>query len=260
MSVAHELSKNHARCAIAVMAKAPRPGLVKTRLVPPLSADEAMTLSGCFLQDVTANVALAAQRAPIDGFVAYAPDGAASLLAPIIAPGTRLVLADGSTAMPPGIDGIGRSLLHAAQALLAQGYGAICLLNADSPTLPTDRLSDAALALLAPGDRAVLGAAEDGGYYLLGLKAAHPALFRDVAWSTDRVADQTRHGAGQCGLSVTELPLWYDIDDAASLRRLLSEVESATFAAPTTRAWLAAHDLHRRLGLPAAHRPARARA
>ncbi len=60
-------------CAIAVMAKAPRPGLVKTRLVPPLSPSAASALSASFLRDITENIALAARAAEIHGSVAYAP-------------------------------------------------------------------------------------------------------------------------------------------------------------------------------------------
>ncbi len=237
------------RCAIAVMAKAPQAGRVKTRLVPPLTPDEATRLSACFLRDVTANIALAARRAPIDGFVAFAPAGTEALLAPAIAPGTRFVLADGGAAIVDGVTGIGRSLLHATRGLLAQGYGAVCLVNADSPTLPTERLTEAAAALAAGQDRLVLGAAEDGGYYLIGLCAAHADLFRDIDWSTARVADQTRARAAGLGLAVTELGPWYDVDDVASLRRLSDEVARGAdgFAAPATTRWLAETGMARRL-------------
>ncbi len=71
------------------------------------------------------------------------------------------------------------------------GYDAVCLLNSDSPTLPTSLLADAAGMLAAPGDRVVLGACDDGGYYLIGMKAPHARLFADIAWSTEQVADQT---------------------------------------------------------------------
>jgi|SRR5581483_5483743 len=243
------------RCAIAVMAKAPHAGRVKTRLVPPLSPDEAMALSGCFLQDVTANIACAAREQPIDGYVAYAPAGSAPLLEPIVAPGTRLVLADGSPDMPDGVARFGRSLLHAARALFEKGYGMVGLLNADSPTLPTALLVEAARALAAPGDRVVLGPADDGGYYLLAMKAPHAALFRDIEWSTGEVAALTRDRAAELGLDVVVLPTWYDVDDAASLRRLLDELDGspareaplARYAAPVSAAWLARRGLRDRL-------------
>jgi glycosyltransferase A (GT-A) superfamily protein (DUF2064 family) len=95
-------------------------------------------------------------------------------------------------------------------------------------------LVQAAALLLAEGDRAVLGAADDGGYYFLGLKAPHAAMFRDIAWSTESVAEATRGRAREIGLPLIELEPWYDVDDAASLGVLLRE--TAGYAAPATRA------------------------
>ena len=91
------------------------------------------------------------------------------------------------------------------------------MLNSDSPTLPTALLNETADVLAQPGDRAVLGPSSDGGYYLLGLKAAHRRLFEDIAWSTERVAEQTRERAREIGLDVHLLPVWYDVDDIESL-------------------------------------------
>ena len=165
-------------CAIGVMAKAPQPGLAKTRLCPPLRHAEAAELSAAFLRDITENIALAARSVPIHGCVAYAPAGDEAAFAGHLAEGTGLVLADGSPPMPPDVHGLGRCLLHAAQVLFAAGFGAVCLVNADSPTLPTACLIRAARALLVPGDRIVLGATDDGGYYLLGMRATPPAPVR----------------------------------------------------------------------------------
>src|SRR6516225_1498290 len=159
-------------------------------------------LSASFLRDITENIAWAAARAPIHGFVAYAPAGREADFDGLLAPETRLVLADGSCKMPPRVTGIGCSLLHAAASLFAQGYGSVCLLNADSPTLPASALCQAAEALAAPGDRVVLGPAEDGGYYLLGMKARHGRLFEDIRWSTENVAAETRDRAATLGLEV----------------------------------------------------------
>src|SRR5258708_7723317 len=113
--------------------------------------------------------------------------------------GTKLLLADGSAAMPRGVDGFGRCLLQAMQGMLEQGHAAACVLSSDCPTLPTRLLVEATKILLAPGERAVLGAAQDGGYYLLGLKSAHAELFTDIAWSTSNVADETRKRGRQIG-------------------------------------------------------------
>jgi rSAM/selenodomain-associated transferase 1 len=225
------------RCAIAVMAKAPQPGRVKTRLTPMLSPQAAMRLSCAFLRDITENLAAAARQAPIDPYVAYAPAGSAALFDGLLAAGTKLVLADGSGEMPAGVEGFGRCLLHANRSLFALGYSAVCVLNSDSPTLPTRYLSDAARMLLAPGRRAVLGEAEDGGYYLLGLQHAEPAVFSDIAWSTATVGAETRQRAHAIGLAVSMLPSWYDVDDAGSLSRLRADLAAPGegYAAPYTR-------------------------
>jgi rSAM/selenodomain-associated transferase 1 len=210
-------------CAIGVMAKAPRPGFSKTRLCPPLDYEQAAALSAAFLRDITENIALAARQAPINGYVAYAPAGHEARFDSHLAAGTRLLLADGSPLMPSNVQGFGRCLLHAILAMLARGHESAVVLNSDSPTLPTALLVRTATALADDGDRVVLGPADDGGYYLLGMKAAHAHLFADIAWSTDSVADTTRMRAAQLGLDVVELPTWYDVDDQAALRRLQLE-------------------------------------
>src|SRR5262249_27561019 len=147
-----------------------------TRLVPPLTAEEAAALSACFIRDAAENIAAAAAQAAIDGYVAFAPADAEAEFSQLLAQGTRL--------LPSRRPGLGASLYDAAADLLNAGYGAVCLVNSDSPTLPTAVLVAAARALLPPGDRLVLGQAEDGGYYLIGLKHAHRRLFEDIAWST----------------------------------------------------------------------------
>jgi rSAM/selenodomain-associated transferase 1 len=229
-------------CAIAVMAKTPQPGRSKTRLAPPLSLAQAAAMSAAFLRDTTENLKLAARDAPIAPYVAYAPAGMEAQLIEHLAPGTSLILADGSPEMPDGVTGFGRCLLHAIRSLLAEGFGAACVLNSDGPTLPTHLLRQTAERLAAPGDRAVLGPAEDGGYYILGVKAPHAALLTDIAWSTGEVAAQTRARADQIGLELVELAPWYDVDDQASLARLLTALDASDncspppFGAPATRA------------------------
>lgn len=232
-------------CAIGVMAKAPKPGFAKTRLCPPLSPVQAAALSAAFLRDITENIALAAQETPIQGCIAYAPAGDEAWFDGHLAEGTGLVLADGSPAMPADVQGFGRCLLHAAQALFDGGFGSACLLNSDSPTLPTTYLVAAAHALQAAGERVVLGPADDGGYYLIGMQQPHAHLFADIAWSSSSVAGTTRARAQSLGIDIVELPTWYDIDDAASLQRLADGDLRPAYAAPATRACLARFGLAR---------------
>ena len=221
-------------CAIAVMAKASIPGRAKTRLVPPLSAEEAACLNTSFLRDVADNLIGASAFANISPWMAFAPAGSAGFFRGILPERIGLL----ETVAPS----FGECLFHAAASLLDEGHGAVCLLNSDSPTLPVAYLVAAATALAAPGDRVVLGPSTDGGYYRIGLKRPHRRLFEDVDWSTERVAAQTLARARELDLPVHLLPSWYDVDDAASLRLLVRELfESSPFrvwgSRPTPAAW-----------------------
>jgi rSAM/selenodomain-associated transferase 1 len=224
---------------MAVMAKAPRVGEAKTRLAATLSPEAAASLSACFIRDAVGNIAAAARDAAIDGYVAYSPRDAESEF--------RAMLTDGIGLLPSRRAGLAASLYDAAADLLAAGYGSVCLINSDSPTLPTSVLVDAARMLSGSGERLVLGPAEDGGYYLIGLKQAHARLFEEIAWSTPSVYAQTVDRARQIGLEPAVLPSWYDVDDLASLHRLNAELfgheptmgrHRPIYSAPHTAAFL----------------------
>lgn len=224
-------------CAIAVMAKASIAGRTKTRLVPPLTEEEAATLNTVFLRDAADNMLAAARLANINGWLAYAPAGFEEFFKSHMP--ERIGLFE--TVAPS----LGECLLHAASTLLRAGHGAVCLINSDSPTLPVGYLVAAATALAAPGDRVVLGPSIDGGYYLIGMKRSHVDLFEGIAWSTDRVFAQTLARAKALGLPVIELPPWYDVDDAESLQVLVHElVDGKLFreaGTPTPAIWTRRH-------------------
>ncbi len=244
--------RSTASCAIGVMAKSPRPGQSKTRLCPPLRPEQAARLSAAFLRDTTENIAAAALSARIAGYAAYAPSGTEESLVPHLALGTSCVLADGSTAAPSGVEGFGRCLLHAIQQLFAAGHTAACVLSSDTPTLPTEILATAATVLLTADERrVVLGACDDGGYYLLGMRLPYAGLFANIEWSSSSVAETTRTRARALGLDLVELPLWYDIDDAQALGRLVRE--SGGYAAPWTRRTIMALELDTLTNSPAWH-------
>jgi len=225
--------------ALAVMAKTPQAGAVKTRLVPPLDAEEAARLNTCFLQDVTGCVATLTSN-NVHGYVAYTPAGGESVFDGLLPAGFRLLLQRGAN--------LGERLLHVTEDFLAAGYEAVCLINCDSPTLPSELPRRAIDSLTCAGDRMVLGKALDGGYYLIGLKKAHRRLFEDIAWSSATVFDQTMERARELRLRVELLPAWYDVDDLESLRWLCEELfagngrhnpeDLAAYPAPHTRAYL----------------------
>ena len=209
-------SDPHQMCAIAVMAKASIPGRTKTRLVPPLTREQAAQTNTAFLRDIAANLIAAQSQASISPWMAYAPAGSADFFRTHLPDQIRLI----ETVAPD----FGACLLHAVRSLLSLGYQSACVLNSDSPTLPTAYLVTAATALSVEGDRMVIGPSTDGGYYLLGLKHPHVRLFQDVAWSTEQVFDQTMARANEIGLPVVVLPPWYDVDEVSTLRTLVGEV------------------------------------
>lgn len=224
-------------CALAVMSKAPRPGKVKTRLAPPLTLEQSAALNICFLRDTTANIAAVRGGA---GVVCYTPVGDEVAFDGLLP--AEFVL------IPQRGDGFGERLLLASQDLLACGFGSVCLIDSDSPTLPHGALQQAVEELGRPGDRVVLGGSEDGGYYLIGLKRAHAEVFERITWSTGSVYRETCDRAREAGLDLVELPLWYDVDDGATLRVLAAELLEGKppafarvdgFDARATRAFLA---------------------
>lgn len=202
-------------CALSVVTKAPRSGSSKTRLTPPLTADEAATLSACFLRDTCSSIDEITVAGASAGVAVYTPVGAELAFEGLLPTSFSLLAQRGES--------FGERLLFAAQDLFAVGYESLCLINSDSPTLPQAYLRAAVSELARDGDRVVLGAADDGGYYLIGLKKFHPDLFKNIDWSTSRVLEQTIERAVQVGLEVSLLPCWYDVDDALTLRRLCDE-------------------------------------
>jgi rSAM/selenodomain-associated transferase 1 len=198
------------------MAKAPRSGKVKTRLAPPLTLDQSAAINICFLQDTTENIAAVAVSNQAACVISYTPIGDEALFNNLLPADFALV--------PQRGDGFGERLLAAAEDLLACGYGSVCLIDSDSPTVPAAVFEQAIVALERPGDRIVLGPAYDGGYYLIGLKRAHPGLFANITWSTSTVFAETIDAAKAATLEAVILPLWYDVDDAATLDILTAEL------------------------------------
>src|SRR5439155_22802928 len=212
-------SAKDALCALALMAKVPFAGPVKTRLTPPLSSEEAATLSTCFLRDMTMNLS-GMNSDGKEGVVLYTPANAERYLNNLLPHRFKLVPQRGET--------LGERLINAATDLLANGFESVCLINSDSPTLPGEILRTAASLLAQDGDRVVLGPSQDGGYYLIGLKHPHHELFERIAWSTADVLAHTIERAAEINLPVEFLPTWYDVDDAATLRLLCDELSLLT--------------------------------
>jgi glycosyltransferase A (GT-A) superfamily protein (DUF2064 family) len=209
------------------MAKPSVPGLTKTRLVPPLSYDEAAAFNTAFLKDVAANIEAAAGEAQVKGYMAFGPPGSEAFFRENLPSDIGLIEA--------WFPNFGDCLFAAIDRILCTHPAAV-VLNSDSPTLPTSLLVETARALAEPGDRAVVGPSTDGGYYLLGVKARHRGLFERISWSTEHVFRQTLARARELGIPVHVLPAWYDVDDRASLKVLHAELfDGVPFAPPLRR-------------------------
>jgi rSAM/selenodomain-associated transferase 1 len=210
--------------ALALMTKAPRAGDVKTRLVPPLTNEEAAHLNRCFLQDTGATISACCSgltapnpdRSIVYGIAVYTPVGCESDYADILPADFSL--------LPQRGENFGERLYFAAEDLFNCGFKTVCLIDSDSPTIPAGNFTKAIELLSLPGDRIVLGPCEDGGYYLIGLKRLHREVFERIDWSTERVFEQTRQRATQIGIRVHELPRGFDVDDRATLHRLCDEL------------------------------------
>jgi hypothetical protein len=234
-------------CALAVMTKAPQAGRVKTRLVPPLTPEEAAELNKCFLRDTAAAISNACIRRPAgDASHSEATTARASAIAVYTPVGAESAYTDilpaNFSLLPQRGDGFGERLYFATEDLFKCGFESVCLIDSDSPTVSAANFERAVELLASPNDRIVLGPSDDGGYYLIGLKQPHREMFEKIDWSTERVLNQTIQRATAIGLEVKLLPTGYDVDDGESLRRLSDELLSQSAVdtvAPNTREFLA---------------------
>jgi rSAM/selenodomain-associated transferase 1 len=229
---ARRVDREEKICALAVMTKVPRAGQVKTRLQPPLTPQEAAQLNICFLRDTAAAIKSAC-RANAVGVGVYTPIGSEAAYIDILPGEFRL--------LPQRGEHFGERLAFAADDILRCGFGCVCLIDSDSPTVSSEIYAQAIGLLARSGDRVVLGPADDGGYYLIGLKQNHRELFDGIDWSTERVLNQTIERAKQVNIDVELLPSGYDVDDRASLNRLCADLlddRALANVAPHTKRFL----------------------
>ena len=187
--------------AVAILAKAPLPGLAKTRLIPALGREGAALLQARLIARTLAT-ACAAATGPVS---LWAPEEShfREFAQPFPVKLARQVGGDLGARMHAALE-------SACPALV---------IGSDCPVLEPKHLRGAADALREGAD-AVIIPAEDGGYVLIGLRRPQPALFADMRWGTETVMAATRRRAAELGLAVRELaPLW-DVDVPDDLERL----------------------------------------
>ena len=197
--------------ALMVVAKRPKPGQTKTRLSPPLSADQASGLYQCFLED-TLDLARAVPDAA--RILAFAPRDEASFFGG---------LAPDFTLIPQVGRDLGERLDNALACCFGEGFSRSVVVGSDSPTLLAAHIARA-FDLLEEAD-VVLGPCDDGGYYLVGLKRPQPGLLRRVRMSTPTVLRDTLALAKREGLRVALVPPCYDVDTVEDLMRLQIELK-----------------------------------
>jgi rSAM/selenodomain-associated transferase 1 len=183
----------------------------------------------CFLKDT---LELARRVPAVQTVVAFFPAESQGYFAEL-APDFELLLQEGHD--------LGTRLDNALNRFLRDGFQSVAIMNSDGPNLPTRYLEQAFAVLEGEAD-VVIGPCDDGGYYLIGIKRPAPRLLRDVRMSTPSVVADTLRIAEEEGLHVELLPVWYDVDNAATLARLARDLADApAHVAPHTRRFLERH-------------------
>ena len=199
--------------AVALFAKAPEPGRVKTRLVPPLTMEDAARVARASLED-TARHIVPEVPVPWTLFLDGEPD-----------PSTLdLARETGMGVLPQEGPDLGSRLKAAFRSLRERGARRVLAIGSDSPTLDPERIREA-IDSLAMCELA-LGPTEDGGYYLIGTSGDYESIFDGIPWGSAAAAAITLDRARASLLTVRLLTPWYDLDDTQDLRRVYESVSS----------------------------------
>jgi rSAM/selenodomain-associated transferase 1 len=211
-------------CTLVIMAKAPRPGTVKTRLAQRLPVAAVTELYRCLLDDT---IALAHSLGTVEVAI-MCPASDVEELTRLAHGAVRVVAQKG--------EGLAAGLTSVFAHFTAGGQQRVVAFNSDSPHLPASILCNA-FETLADHD-VVVGPTNDGGYYLVGAKAAHPALFDGDGMGTKNALEALLARARTLQLSVGFTEPFYDIDVEGDLTRLASDLRIAPNRAPRTALWL----------------------
>jgi rSAM/selenodomain-associated transferase 1 len=221
----HNNGHSHGKdCTLVVMAKAPRPGMVKTRLAQSFPVEAVTELYRCLLDDT---MALARSLGTVE----------VAIMCPASDVGELTRLAQGSVdVVAQKGEGLAAGLTSVFAHFASPSRQHIIAFNSDSPHLPASVLESAFDALT--GHDVVVGPTHDGGYYLVGAKTAHPALFDGDGMGTKSALEALLARARGLELSVGFTDPFYDIDVESDLAQLAAELRLAPARAPRTAAWL----------------------
>lgn len=209
-------------CPLVVMAKAPRPGQVKTRLARAIGADAATALARAALEDVW--------------HAAHTLDGLAPVLAVAGDPADLPPLRPAATPLEQGEGDLGQRMARQLDRAIASA-GRALMVGSDSPGVPPELL-ERARDLLERHD-AVLGPVLDGGFWLIGLRRLPPGLLEGLPWSAPDTLRATLERFRQRGLDTAVLNPWFDLDRVEDVARLRVLLRHGVVRAPHTAAALA---------------------
>jgi rSAM/selenodomain-associated transferase 1 len=201
------------RDVIIFFAKAPDPGKVKTRLVPPLSWLEAAELHVAFVDDLLGRFQQL-EHVDVELHTDVVTDAWRSHTV------TRKLQISGC---------LGLKMFHALSGALTRGYRRAVVVGTDAPTLPSRYI----LSLLAARSEVALGPSDDGGFWGIAARETKPNMFANVRWSSAETLGQTVRAIEASGLSVELGERWFDIDVPADLARVLADPDLP----PATRCW-----------------------
>jgi rSAM/selenodomain-associated transferase 1 len=206
------------------MAKAPRPGSVKTRLAQSLSLQSVTELYRCLLSDT---IALAQSLDQVE-VVIMCPVPDVEELSRAVGSTVPIVAQTGQ--------GLAAGLTSVFAHFTTRGHQRVIAFNSDSPHLPASVLVAAFDSL--ESDDLIVGPTYDGGYYLVGARASYPGLFTSDGMGTGSALETLLRRAGALGLSVHLTDPFYDIDVAADLSQLADDLKRIPGKAPRTAKWL----------------------
>lgn len=209
---------------IIIMAKVPAAGKVKTRLEPVLSPEKCAELAGAFLRDAV-NKAVKQNNQLI---IAFSPAERRDYFNKFSR--HRIIFTP-----QKGLD-LGEKMFNAFEFAFEQKADSAVMIGTDSPTFPQKFIKQA-FENLEKTD-AVLGKSADGGYYLIGLKTLKKEIFENVEWSSEKTFEQTARNIEKCGLKLSLVPEWFDVDLPEDLERLRKDLSQNADSAPFTAEWL----------------------
>jgi uncharacterized protein len=212
---------------VGVMTRAPS-SKGKSRLIEELRTEDGAGLRAALLRDTFAVVAsIDAEKA-----VLYTPHDCVAEIEQLTPFGALFLAQRGAT--------LGERMQNGATDLLACSFDGVVLVGSDLPTLPATYVTEALERLARSPESLVLGPAEDGGYYLIGLTRIHAALFGEIPWGTANVLPRTLEAAAGVPLQVELLPAWYDVDHPSDLQRVLRRRSEGYPVGLYTCAWMKA--------------------